>query len=125
MKEKIFMFIIGLLVGAILATGGFYIYQKNNNNEESTNTTTENKIEQFDDRGGRGKMPGSFEDGEMLDFDREMPEDFDGEMPEREDGEEPPELPDGVDEDSVSNTRMQKPSGNRKGSGNNTTTEDV
>ena len=28
MKEKILPFIIGLLVGAIIATGGFLIYQK-------------------------------------------------------------------------------------------------
>ena len=28
MKEKIFSFIIGVLVGAIIATGGFIIYQK-------------------------------------------------------------------------------------------------
>ena len=28
MKDKIMMFIIGLLVGAILATGAFYIYSK-------------------------------------------------------------------------------------------------
>ena len=30
MKGKILPFIIGLLVGAIIATGGFLIYQKNN-----------------------------------------------------------------------------------------------
>ena len=30
MKGKILPFIIGLLVGAIIATGGFIIYQKNN-----------------------------------------------------------------------------------------------
>ena len=35
MKEKILPFIIGLLLGAILATGGFLIYSKsvNNNNQ--------------------------------------------------------------------------------------------
>ena len=31
MKEKILTFIIGVLVGAIIATGGYYIYSKNNN----------------------------------------------------------------------------------------------
>ena len=30
MKGKILVFIIGLLVGAIIATGGFMIYQKTN-----------------------------------------------------------------------------------------------
>lgn len=29
MKDKILVFIIGLLIGAILATGGFLIYEKN------------------------------------------------------------------------------------------------
>ncbi len=30
MKDKILTFIIGMLVGAILATGGYYLYSKNN-----------------------------------------------------------------------------------------------
>lgn len=33
MKGKILPFIIGLLVGAIIATGGFLIYQKNNKHQ--------------------------------------------------------------------------------------------
>ena len=33
MKGKILPFIIGLLVGAIIATGGFLIYQNNNKHE--------------------------------------------------------------------------------------------
>ncbi|MBR0428417.1 MAG: hypothetical protein IJK18_09535 [Clostridia bacterium] len=33
MKAKILPFIIGLLVGAIIATGGFLIYQKNNKHQ--------------------------------------------------------------------------------------------
>ena len=32
MKDKILMFIIGTLVGAVITTGIFYIYTKNNNN---------------------------------------------------------------------------------------------
>ena len=32
MRNKIFIFIIGLLVGAIITTIGFYIYSKNNCN---------------------------------------------------------------------------------------------
>jgi len=31
-KDKILMFIIGVLVGAVITTGIFYIYTKNNNN---------------------------------------------------------------------------------------------
>ena len=30
MKEKILLIIIGMLLGAIIATGGFYIYNKSN-----------------------------------------------------------------------------------------------
>ena len=33
MKEKILTFIIGVLVGAIIATGGYYLYSKNNNSK--------------------------------------------------------------------------------------------
>lgn len=35
MKEKICPFIIGLLLGAILATGGFLIYSKSVNNNQN------------------------------------------------------------------------------------------
>ena len=48
MKEKIFVFIIGLLVGAILATGGFYIYQKNNKTEVASDNSSENQTKEFD-----------------------------------------------------------------------------
>lgn len=34
MKNKILTFILGILVGAIIATLGFYIYEKNNNNKQ-------------------------------------------------------------------------------------------
>ena len=110
MKEKIFMFIIGLLVGAILATGGFYIYQKNNKTSESTNTTSQNQTQNFEERGqrGGGKMPGNF-DGE------EPPEMPDGEMPEMQEGEEPPAKPDDEESNSTSEKRT-KPNKN-----NNTT----
>ena len=65
MKDKIIMFIIGLLVGAVLSTGIFYIYTVTNTNNNS-NTTQMN--------GGPGGMPN-------------------GEPPEKPDGDsgEPPE----------------------------------
>ena len=34
MKNKILIFIIGVLVGAIIATAGFLIYEKTNSNNE-------------------------------------------------------------------------------------------
>lgn len=36
MKEKVLTLIIGILIGAILATGGFLIYNKVNENNSST-----------------------------------------------------------------------------------------
>lgn len=32
MKDKIFLFIIGVLVGAVISTGAFYVYTTTNNN---------------------------------------------------------------------------------------------
>ena len=37
MKDKILTFIIGVLVGAIIATIGYYIYSKNNQNGSMSN----------------------------------------------------------------------------------------
>ena len=42
MKEKIFLFIIGLLVGAVITTGICYIYTKANSNECSNEKTQQN-----------------------------------------------------------------------------------
>ncbi len=36
MKDKIILFVIGVLVGAVIATGAFYIYNKSNNNCNNT-----------------------------------------------------------------------------------------
>ena len=105
MKEKLFMFIIGLLVGAILATGGFYIYHKNNKNVSAENNT-ETKTEQFEKRDGKGeRMQGDF-DGE------EPPEMPDGEMPEFPDGGEPPAMDGNENTNSDSNSDSSS-SGNR------------
>lgn len=70
MKDKILVFVIGLLVGAILASGGFLIYEKNNSVD--TQNQSNNQV-------------------------MERPE---GGMPngQRPDGETPPEKPDGEDD---------------------------
>ena len=68
MKDKIMMFVIGVLVGAIIATGAFYIYTSTNDNNCSSDNTQMNG----------GQPP-------------EMPN---GEPPEKPDG-EPPEMPNG------------------------------
>ena len=78
MKDKILVFIIGLLVGAIITAGGFLIYEKNNPKDTQNNETNTQTTENFDRRMPGGERPSG-----------EMPN---GEMP---DGETPPEMPDG------------------------------
>lgn len=51
MKNKILVFIIGVLVGAILTTGGFYIYESINSSDEQNITNSR------EDRDGRPQMP--------------------------------------------------------------------
>ncbi len=36
MKDKIMVFIMGMLVGAIIITGGFYAYSKNNSSNHNS-----------------------------------------------------------------------------------------
>lgn len=71
MKDKILLFIIGMLVGAIIATAGFLIY-----NKVTANNTT------------------SLDQGEMVQMNNgeEPPEKPDGDGSSQE---EPPEKPDG------------------------------
>jgi len=40
MKDKIIIFIIGLLLGAVIATGAFYVYTINNNTCNNSNQNT-------------------------------------------------------------------------------------
>ena len=43
MKDRIIMFIIGLLVGAVLASAAFYVYTITNKTNTNTNTQTNNQ----------------------------------------------------------------------------------
>ena len=82
MKDKIIIFIIGVLVGAVLATGAFLIYTKVNSNN----------IEQIEQHGPMPDMNG-------------------GKPPEMPDGGEPPEKPDGENKQSTekpSNNKKKK-----------------
>lgn len=57
MKEKIYVFVIGLLLGGIIATGGLFIYQKCN--ETSTDNTQANEQMQMPSGdNSNGQMPG-------------------------------------------------------------------
>ena len=41
MKDKIILFIIGVLVGAVISTGAFYVYTKSNNTCNTSNQNTQ------------------------------------------------------------------------------------
>ena len=72
MKEKILTFIIGVLVGAIIATGGYYLYSKNNNSKH----------------GGmpNGERPAMMGQNENMGTPPEKPSDDDGSGPKGEPG---------------------------------------
>ena len=56
MKEKIYIFVIGLLLGGIIATGGLFIYQKVNA-KDTTSTQTEMQMPGGDN--SNGQIPGN------------------------------------------------------------------
>lgn len=74
MKDKILLFVIGLLVGAVISTGAFFIYTKANACDTNNQNT---QITDGEHRGGPGGQNGQRPDGQS------------GEKP---DG-EPPEMP--------------------------------
>lgn len=80
MKDKIIFLIIGILIGAIITTLGFYVYIKS----VSDNTGGQMEMTQMDEN----STPPEQSDGNM----EEPPE-----MQNGDDGEEPPEKPDGDD----------------------------
>ena len=88
-KEKIIIFVIGLLVGAIIASGIFLIYTKTN----STNCEAQNTQM-------NGETP------------PEMPSGENGQPPEKPDGEngQPPEKPDGDNSNSIESSKKSKKS---------------
>ena len=61
MKNKIVTFIIGMLVGAIIATGGFFIYQKMNHPKGMQGDRPDRMMERRDD----GETPPEKPDGEQ------------------------------------------------------------
>ena len=79
MKNKVLIFIIGVLVGAIIATLGFYLFYKNDNKNVGGDNTHQ-MMRGRDSNGMPEGEPPELPDGENS-----------GEMPEG----EPPELPDG------------------------------
>lgn len=96
MKDKIMIFVIGLLVGAIIATGGCIIYNK------STAKNCDNKtVEKQNNNGNQHPEKGGQRPGSENSQPPEMPSD--GQRPEM-NGEEPPALPEGENETSEKST---------------------
>ena len=91
MKDKILVFIIGLLVGAVITASGFLIYQNTN---KDTNQTTSGEQMQMMERPDGNNAP------------LEMPN-----------GETPPEKPSGSENDS---NRPEPPSNNNFSTENKT-----
>ena len=60
MKDKILLFIIGVLVGAVIATGAFFVYQKAstcNNNEQKTQIPGGNPPSMPNEQDGNNGQP--------------------------------------------------------------------
>lgn len=55
MKNQILTFIIGVLVGAIIATGGLYLYQKSNMKQNGMERNGD--MTQMMEKGNRGGTP--------------------------------------------------------------------
>ena len=83
MKDKILILVIGILIGAVLTSAGFFIYEKNNSS--ATQNETQNQM--------------------MERPDRAMPN---GEMP---DGKTPPEKPEGdLNDENKDNSKLKNES---------------
>lgn len=65
MKNKILPFIIGLLIGAIIASAGFVIYNKTNNKNKHDFRGTPPKMNQSQDSNNDGGTPPELPNGEM------------------------------------------------------------
>ena len=61
MKNKILPFVIGILIGAIIATVGFLIYEKTNTNNRMLNRERAGEMMNH----GDGEIPPDRPDGEM------------------------------------------------------------
>lgn len=71
MKDKILVFIIGLLIGAVVTVSGFLVYEKNNKNTTQTqnqNQTQGQMMERTD-----GERPPEIPNGEDNDETRPEP----------------------------------------------------
>lgn len=56
MKEKVIIFLIGILLGSIISTGAIYFYTIAENNSNSNQQIQNNDFENRGDRGPRNDM---------------------------------------------------------------------
>ncbi len=70
MKDKILLFIIGVLVGAVIATGAFYVYSKSTSNcsNETTTQSNDNRPEMPGGQMGENGQPPEMPSGERPDM---------------------------------------------------------
>lgn len=92
-KDKVFLFVIGVLVGAVISTGAFFAYIK-------LAGVGSGQSSQMQGGGTPPEMPGGSENGQ---------------------GGTPPEMPSGSSENSQGGTPPEIPSGNGSGSSQNGT----
>ena len=64
MKDKILVFIIGLLVGAVLTASGFLVYEKTNKNTTQTQNQTQSQEQMQMMERPDGEIPPEKPDGE-------------------------------------------------------------
>ena len=62
MKDKILVFIIGLLIGAVVTASGFLVYEKNNKNTTQTQNQTQTQRQMMERP--NGETPPEKPDGE-------------------------------------------------------------
>ena len=74
MKNKILIFIIGVLVGAIIASIGFYAYSKTNSNKEFTPGQRPEMSDQNGDRQTPPDMPNGERGGNKEENNSQVPE---------------------------------------------------
>ena len=103
MKDKIMIFVIGFLAGAVVATGAFLIYTKVNNS-----SSCNNQSERMNG-GNPQEMPNGQQPPEMNG--QEPPEMPNGQTPEM-NGQEPPEKPDGENNNIENKTQNKKQKSN-------------
>mgnify|MGYP003571488704 CR=1 FL=1 len=101
MKDKTLTFIIGMLIGAIIASAGFILYLKTNKKETTNDVVQNTNFEGIPQRdhgknfNQNGETPPEFPNGEMPNNNGGTPPEIpNGEMPNNNGG-TPPELPSG------------------------------